>query len=83
MLGLLLFLRLRPAVGRSLFSWADPKKDSSRLSVPSARPPTSTRLSDSPNMSTVRLRLAERGTKDLGDQIRLLSAVTPAFSASE
>ena len=50
---------------------------------PSTRPPTSTRLTEWPKRSTVRLTEAARGTKESGENTMLDSAEAPELKSSE
>ena len=60
-----------------------PNTFSRRSSRPWIRPPTSSKFTDCPKISTVRLSMAERGTKESDDQIKLLSKLAPMLSSSE
>ena len=59
---------------------ACPSSPSMSVSRPSTRPPICMRFIVSPNTSTSRLTIAERGTNESVDQIRLLSTAAPAFA---
>ena len=73
---------MRERLRRAATSLLDgPSIASSIVSSPSTRPPICIRFIVSPNTSTSRLTMADRGINESVDQMRLLSTAAPALTS--